>query len=392
MTTEPFLPYARQSIQVDDIAQVAQTLQSNLISRGPKVQAFEHAVAEYCSARYSVAFNSGSSAMTAACHVAGIGPSDRVFTTPNTFVATVIGAMHCGANPIFIDIDPNTGNLDLEQLKVNLNYPSTRGRDVIIPVHFAGIPVDMKQLDAMINHPNTIVIEDAAHALGSSYADGQKVGSCAWSKMTVFSFHPHKNITTGEGGMVTTNDEDLYRALCRFRNNGIERDPHYLSEELTPWFYEVQEVTGNYNFTDFQAALGLSQLQKLETFIAKRRKFMSLYREQMKDMPHVTLFDSKYDQRTAYHLFIVQIDFSAYKTTRKEVVQKLLDAGIGTQVHYIPLYRHPFFVKKYGEIHEYFPQMESYYSKALTLPLHCEMTEKDVHRVFEALRTLISGK
>lgn len=380
-----FIPYGCQSINQEDIDAVAQALKGELITRGPLVEEFERAIANYCNATYAVAFSSGTAALAAASRAVEICAHDRLISSPNTFVGTIAEGERAGAATVFIDIDPQTGNLDLEQLEFNLNKPSTRGKEVIIPVHFSGTPVDMAKLDGMIADSRTVVIEDAAHALGSHYVTGEKVGSCAWSDMTVFSFHPAKTITTGEGGMVTTNQEELYQRLLRFRNNGIERNPKLLSRPLSPWYYEVQEISGNYNFTDFQAALGLSQFARLEKFIAKRQRLVNRYRKLLEGKKHISFLKPVNENRVAHHLFVALIDFKAVKTTRELLMHKLRDEGIGTQVHYIPLYQHPYFQKKMKDVAEYFPNMEKYYAQALSLPLHIEMDENDVDDICKTL-------
>lgn len=389
--SEPFLPYARQSINQADLEAVQAALSKEVITRGSLVEEFEQKMADYCGARFAVAFNSGSTALAAACHAAQVTSADKVLTTPNTFVATVGPAMKMGATPVFVDIDLMTGSLDPNLLYENLEFPSTRGRLIVMPVHFAGIPLDMKQMDIHIRHPNVVVIEDAAHALGSIYPSGEKVGSCAWSQMTIFSFHPAKQITTGEGGMVTTNDPEMDRRLRLYRNNGIVRDVPYLQGSPAPWYYEVQEATGNYNFTDFQAALGLSQLSRLDDFVSKRRRLMALYRKELKHFDHLHLFTDEFDDQVSFHLAVAQIDFTAYRTTRESVMDKLKLRGIGTQLHYIPIYRHPFFRQySFADIEEYFPKMETYYSQALSLPLYPDLTETDVKRVCESLRQALN--
>lgn len=378
-----FLPYARQSILPQDIEEVIQALQEPIVTRGPKVEAFEQAIADYCGAKFAVAFNSGTSALHAAYYAAETSSHDRLLTTPNTFVGSVSGGILYGANPIFIDIDRDTGNIDLEQLDANLNQPMSRGREIIMVVHFGGTPIDMQQVDQMIKNPHTITIEDAAHALGSSYSTGEKVGCCLWSQMTAFSFHPSKTITTLEGGMVTTNHEEFYERLRLFRDNGIQRDPSQI--ELAPWYYEVQDISGNHHFTDIQAALGLSQLKHLRSFINQRKQLVKEYRKCLQNESNIRLFSSNALDRTAFHIFVVQIDFTTMGTSRKDVMDKLSAEGIGSQVHYIPLYQHPFFKNRCGNLAEYFPNMEAYYAQALTLPLHCEMDEQDVQRVVQTL-------
>lgn len=384
-----FLPYAKQSINDDDRNAVNETLQSDYLTRGPKTQAFEEAVAAYCGARYAVSFNSGSSALLAACHAAQLKPFDRLITTPNTFVATVASALHCGVDPLFVDIDRKTGNMDLNEVELNIHFESSRGRNIYMPVHFAGIPVDIERLNSMITDPEALIIEDAAHAIGSSYADGQKVGSCTSSQMTIFSFHPSKTMTTGEGGMVTTNDEEYARRLRLFRNNGLERDAQYLKGQPAPWYYEVKEISNNTHMTEIQAALGLSQLSRLDTFVEKRRHLWKRYQEKLKNIPHLMLFETEAVEQTAFHLMVVQIDYTAYGTTRTAVMDKLKEQEIGTQVHYIPLYRHPFLAEGRREINGYFPEMEAYYEQALSLPLFYDMTEEDVDRVVGTLKSVL---
>ncbi|MCE5316203.1 MAG: DegT/DnrJ/EryC1/StrS family aminotransferase [Parachlamydia sp.] len=382
-----FLPYAHQSIQEEDIAAVTRALKSEMITRGPEVEAFEKEIAAYCGAQHAVAFNSASSALIACCHAAELGPNDLLISSPNTFIASISGAFHFRATPVFVDIDRETGNARVDQMLQTANQPTSRGKPVLIPVHFAGLPVDVKTLEDNLRSLDAVIIEDAAQALGSRYyPDGPRIGSCAFSQMTVFSFHPAKVITTGEGGMVTTNDETLAHRLRRFRNNGIERDPTHLTGEAKSWYYEVQEISNNLNFTDLQAALGRSQLARLDTFIAHRRTLVKAYREQLKDLPTIKLLTDRHDADTAFHLFVVQIDFPAHKTSREQVMQQLKAAGIGTQVHYIPLYLHPYCEGQCGDLSDYFPETESYYAQALSLPLYSDLTLADIERVVRELK------
>ncbi len=384
-----FLPYGRQSITEEDIRAVAQALREDIITRGRHVEEFERALSEKCEAKYAVAFNSGTAALQACYFAAEVKAGDKVITTPNSFFSTAGAALQRTKNIVFVDIDRTTGNMSLEALEPNLNHPQTRGRDIVVPVHFSGIPVDMESLDRMIKNPDTVVIEDAAHALGSKFKDGSPVGSCRWSHMTVHSFHPVKNITTGEGGAVTTNDDELYLKLRRFRNNGIERNPELLSDFPGPWYYEVYADTGNYNMTDFQAALGISQLAKLAAFAKKRRELVHEYRSLLAKTPQIRLFDPAFDVRAVPHIFVVQIDFQKVKKTKAQVMEQLLKKGIGTQVHYIPLYKHPRLREIVGDIDHYFPEMEAYYASALTLPLFYDMAVEDVHYVVQALKSAL---
>lgn len=391
---EPFLPYAKQSISPEDRDDVLKALSSNVITRGPCVEAFENELAKACDALYAVAFHTGTAALSAAYRAGGLTAFDRVITTPNSFVATIGPALKEKATHVFVDIDLETGNLDLEQVKHNLEITSSRGKTFVVPVHFSGIAVDMRKLDQLISDPNIVVIEDAAHALGSYYPSGEKVGSCTYSQMTIFSFHPAKTITTGEGGAVTTNDPMLYHMLKRYRNNGIEREENLWTEVDGnggyEGYYEVQEISNNFNVTEMQGALGLSQLKRLDAFVTKRRELLKAYRKELQGIPHLRLFTDQYDDQTAFHLCVAQIDFEKVKTSRKQLMKELKLKGIGTQVHYIPLYRHPVFVRQSGDLREYFPKMEKYYDEALTLPLYYDLTVDEVKRVAKALKALLS--
>lgn len=385
-----FLPYAHQTIDDKDRAAVLEALKGDLITRGPQVEAFEAAIASYVGAKYAIAFSSASAALNAAYGVKEISSYDRILTSPNTFIATTAYASLKGASSVFVDIDRRTGGWNQELVSQNLEYKSIKGRLFLVPVHFAGIAVDMPSLYEKLTASNVVVIEDAAHALGSFYPNGKKVGCSDYSDMTVFSFHPAKHITTGEGGMITTNDEELFHQLKIFRNSGIVKEPSRLKkQEGEHWYYEVQEFATNSHMTDFQAALGLSQLTKLEEWIKKRRLLVKKYRELLKKIPAIQLFSPDFDDLTAYHLMVVQIDFASKKLTRTHVMEELKKREIGTQYHYIPLYRHPCYQRVVGHIEEYFPEMETYYQRALSLPLFPAMTETDVVRVVEALDSIL---
>jgi dTDP-4-amino-4,6-dideoxygalactose transaminase len=380
-----FLPYGGQDIDDHDIAAVTRALRGEIITRGPLVEKFEQEVASYCGARYAVAFNSGSSALAAAYHVIDLTEYDRVVIPPNTFVSTASAAAASKATPVLVDIDKTTGNICLEALDAELKKPQSRGRVIIAPVHFAGIAIDMQRLEQLLR-PHMVVIEDAAHALGSCYPSGERVGSCRYSTMCIFSFHPLKNITTGEGGMVTTNDEALYERLRRFRDMGIERQQErFVGAERGPWIYEVQELTNNSHLTAFQAALGSSQLQKLKGFIEKRKELIDCYKKLLGNEKRVQLLLPKHDATTAFHIAVFQIDFAAFQTTRTAVMNEMKARKIGSQVHYIPLYRHPYFIEKWGDLSAYFPECEAYYSKALTLPLYVRLQPTQVQYIMENL-------
>ena len=381
------LPYARQSINKSDIDAVKSALKSEMITRGEIVEQFEKAVAEYCNVKYAVAFNSGTASLQAAYQSVNLNPNDRLITTPNTFVSTAGAAIQRGVNPIFVDIDRDSGNMDLEAVQLNQYKSFTRGRTVIVPVHFAGNPVDMEAMNRFLRDPDTIIIEDASHAWGATYKDGQKMGSCPWSDMTIFSLHPAKNITMGEGGVVTTNNPDLYELLKRFRNNGIVK-----KEEESPWHYDVVELSGNYHVTDFSAALGMNQLKRLDEFVEKRRKLVKIYREKLAKVPHINLFSEEYDAISGCHLFVVQIDFDHYETNRTDVMNALKEKGVGSQYHYIPIYRFSFLKYKAGDLSEYFPEMEDYYRQGLSLPLYYDLTEENVAHVADSLCKVLGCK
>lgn len=359
------IPYAKQFLDKNDIQAVVSALESDQITRGKTVEALEEKLASLCGAAYAVAFSSGTAALEAASFAAKTSVFDRVITTPNTFVGSVAGFIKQGAELQLIDVTKPTANMDVELLVTVINQPRTRGKEIILAVHFAGVALDMEKIYSSIKLPDTVVIEDAAHALGSFYPCGKKVGSCTYSDMTVFSFHPAKQITSGEGGAVLTNDPALYQRLKLFRNNGIVPSADGMS-------YDVAALTGNYNFTEFQAALALSQLQKLDAFIEKRRSLVRHYRSLLQG--RISCIPEEYDERTSYHLFVVQLE------KRDEVRQKLKEQGILTQVHYPPLYQLSA-LKVKGE----YPEMDSYFAKALSLPLYYGMSESDVERIVSFL-------
>ncbi len=388
METTNFLPYAHQSIDASDIEAVTAALTQELITRGSQVEAFEHEMCQNVEASYAVAFSSGSAALYAAFQAAHVGPNDRLITSPNTFIASVAGGVRAGAKLRCVDIDAY-GNLNLDLLSDEINVPHSRGRAVIIPVHFAGVAIDMQQLSALIRLPQTVVIEDAAHALGSFYPDGRPVGSCEYSDMTVFSFHPVKNITCGEGGMVTTSDAMLFQRLKKIRDSGIERTAITGRPSPEPWYYEVDELSCNFHMTEFQAALGRSQLRRLDTFFQQKAALIAAYRRKFASTPAVSLHPAEADARTHYHLFQVSIEFEALGLTRSKVMEGLRALSIGSQYHFVPLYRHPALKNALSQSAEDFPAMEEHVAHSLTLPLFSSMTEAESDRVVTALRKVL---
>lgn len=389
MNYPSFLPYARHAIDDSDRQAVQQVLLSQTLTRGPEVRMFEEELASFVGAPYAVAFSSGSAALEAAYAAASISAYDTVISTPNTFIATVAPAKKAGAGIELVDIDIQ-GNIDLEQAIEKINAPRTRGRAFFVPVHFGGVPVDMQTVSEQIIHPDVVIIEDAAHALGSSYEEGLKVGSCAYSDMTVFSFHPAKNITTGEGGAVTCQSEDVYRALRRLRDSGIERENVFHAQSGLG-YYEVPQLSSNYHLSEMHAALGRSQLKRIDSLYQKKQVLIRRYMERLKRIPGVTSLLGEVSPLHHHHLFVVTLAFETFGLTREQLMQKLHDKGIGTQFHYVPLYYHDalrLFPKNPEEI---FPLTERYFQTGISLPFFSSMHESDVDRVLEALYQVLFG-
>lgn len=387
MTKTPFTPYTKHEITQSDIDAVTEALQLLHVTRGEKTEEFESKLAAYCGSKYAVTFNSGSSALQAAYHTLKLSPQDRLITTPNTFAATLTTAMPFGVDAQLVDIDRSLGLMEHNKLVLAINQRHSRGRSIIVPVHFAGIAHDMKKLNRAIANPETVIVEDAAHALGSYYPSGEKVGSCAYSDMTIFSFHPAKQLTTGEGGAVMTNDETYYKFLKKVRNNGLFQE----SDPVNPWEYDIEFAASNTHMSDIQASLGISQLERLDDYCKKRRELVSLYRKLLDNIPGIKLFSSEYDNNTCFHLMTVQINFKMFKTTRTKVMRALHSRAIGTQVHYIPLYHHTA-VKEYmsQEKLNTFESMDAYYQEALSLPLFPTLSEDNVRRTVRLLQKILN--
>jgi len=354
------IPYGRQSVDDDDIAAVVQVLKGDWLTRGPAVEAFEHALAERVEARHAVAFASGTAALHGAVAVSGIGPGDRVATSALSFAASAACAAYVGATPVYVDVDPSTMNLDTASVP--------EGIEALVAVHYAGLPVDL----AALNHRPRVLIEDAAQALGATTPDGP-VGNCARSDLTCFSFHPVKTITTGEGGAVTTNDDALAERLRAFRHHGLRPAP-----EEGPWATRIDEMGFNYRLTDLQAALGTSQLQKLDRFLARREDLARRYDELLADLDVVLPPAAADGQVHGRHLYPVLVQH------RAEVVRSLHARDIGVQVHHVPIHHHPAYAA--GSTAEDLPLTEAVYAHVLSLPLFYDLTVDEQDAVVDALR------
>lgn len=381
------IPYGCQSINQADIDAVIKVLRSDLITQGPVVPRFEQAVAEYCGAKHSVAANSGTSALHVACLALGVEPGDMVWTSPITFVASANCARYCGADVDFVDIDPGTFNLSPQKLAEKLADTRRKGQrlpKVVIPVHFAGQSCDMAAISALSEEYGFRIIEDAAHAIGGAYRE-EPVGSNRFCDITVFSFHPVKVITTGEGGMAVTNDDALAECMARLCSHGITRDPHLMHGTPDgPWYYQQIELGFNYRMTDIQAALGLSQLQRLDQFVADRRRIANDYDALLGDLP-VTPQAGAEDTNSAWHLYVIRLDSDRCARSHREVFGALRANNIGANLHYIPVYLQPDF-RRYGYEPGYCPEAEHYYSEAITLPMFAAMTGDMQQRVVQVLQ------
>jgi UDP-4-amino-4,6-dideoxy-N-acetyl-beta-L-altrosamine transaminase len=380
------IPYGRQSISEVDIAAVAEVLRSDWITQGPVIERFERALAAYCGARHGVAVSNATAALHLACLALGVGPGKLVWTVPNTFVASANCALYCGAEVDFADIDAATYNLSVAALAAKLSEARVRGRlpDVLIPVHFAGQSCDMAGIAALAAEYGFRIIEDASHAVGADYLDA-KVGACRHSDITVFSFHPVKILTTGEGGMLLCNRPELDKALRRLRSHGVTRDPAELEcAEPDPWYYEQLELGFNYRITDIQAALGLSQLDRLDQFIARRRALAARYDAALAGLPLVTPAQDPAG-RSAYHLYPVWIDAVRAGKSRRAVFDALRAAGIGVNVHYFPVYLQPYY-RRLGFAPGLCPQAERYYAGAISLPMYAALSDVQQDQVIAAVR------
>lgn len=385
-----FIPYGRQDISEDDITSVIAVLRSDFLTQGPKVPEFEKRVAEYTGAKFGIAVNSATSALHIACLALGVAKGDIVWTSPITFVASANAAVYCGAQVDFVDIDPRTYNLSTNALRIKLELAKKNGQlpKVVIPVHFAGQSCDMKEIHALGQEYQFQIIEDASHAIGAEYLK-ENVGSCKYSDICIFSFHPVKIITTAEGGMALTNNELLAQRMGLFRSHGITREAsQMLGESDGPWYYQQIELGFNYRMTELQAALGISQMNRLEQFIHERRRLAREYDSLLSSLP-IQLPYQHPDSVSAYHLYPICINEQSLGVSRKEVFEKLRAFNIGVNVHYIPVHLQPYY-QKMGFKAGQFPEAEKYYSGAISIPLYVGLGSNISH-VVDAIASSIQS-
>lgn len=377
--------YGHQYIDDSDIEAVVKVLKSDYLTQGPAVAQFEQEICRITGAKYCVAVSNATAGLHIAVAALELGGNAEGITSPNTFLASSNCMVYNGVKPVFADINPVSYNIEPAEIEKRIT-DKTR---LLIPVHFAGLPCEMEKISAIARKHKLHVIEDAAHAIGSQYADGSSVGNCKYSDMTVFSFHPVKTITTGEGGAVTTNDEGLYQKLLMLRSHGVTKDEGLLTRNPGPWYYEMQSLGFNYRMTDIQAALGCSQLRKLAFFKRRRREVVAAYNKAFAGMKYLETPTEPGELSSCFHLYAVQIDFASLGKSRVKVMQELRDREIGTQVHYIPVYTQPFYKEQFGYSEGDYPNAEKYYERALSLPLYSGLSDGDVKSVVSAVKEVI---
>ncbi|MBU0605750.1 MAG: UDP-4-amino-4,6-dideoxy-N-acetyl-beta-L-altrosamine transaminase [Candidatus Omnitrophica bacterium] len=374
------IPYGRQSVDRSDIAEAVKVLRSDWLTQGPKIAEFEKSLCAYTGAKYAVAVSSGTAALHIASLAAGLKCGDEAITSPITFVASANCALYCGARPVFADISPDTANIDPDEVSKRI----TRRTKVIIPIHFAGHPCDLSEIAGIARKKKIMVIEDAAHAIGAEYK-GSKIGSCKYSDMTIFSFHPVKTITTGEGGAVLTNSGKLHRALLLFRNHGITKDISLMDRTMRGcgWYYEMHDLGFNYRITDIQAALGVSQLKKADQFVEKRRSIAALYNDAFAGNQFFDTPDEKKEAYSACHLYPIRLK-DGYMKKRKDIFASLRSRGVGVQVHYIPVHTQPYY-RKLGYKRGACPNAEDYYSREISLPIYPALKAAQARYVIDTI-------
>lgn len=380
------IPYGRQDVTQADIDAVVEVLQSDFLTQGPQVPRFEQAVAQHVGASHALAVNSATSALHMACLALGLGPGDWLWTSPITFVASANCALYCGAEVDFVDIEPRTYNLCPQALERKLVEAERDGRlpKVVVPVHLCGQPCDMQAIHGLAQRYGFRIIEDASHAIGGRY-QGEFIGNCRYSDITVFSFHPVKIITTAEGGMALTNDASLADRMALLRSHGITRDPSQMTHEADgPWYYQQIDLGFNYRMTELQAALGVSQMQRLDQFVVRRHELARRYDELLADLPVVTPWQHP-DSYSGLHLYVIRLKLDDMRRTHRQVFESLRAQGIGVNLHYIPVHSQPYY-QRMGFQSGDFPQAEHYYAEAISLPMYYGLSGTMQDTVVQALR------
>ncbi|MBU1076046.1 MAG: UDP-4-amino-4,6-dideoxy-N-acetyl-beta-L-altrosamine transaminase [Spirochaetes bacterium] len=378
------IPYGHQSVDSLDIQSVIDVLESDLITQGPKTVEFEKRLCEYTGAKYAIVCSNGTAALHLAVKALDLAPGFEGITTPNTFVASSNCMIYNNGKPVFADIQEDSHNIDPDKIKKKI----TDKTKLIIPVDFAGHPCDMEEIQKIAKENDLFVIRDACHSIGSHYK-GEKTGNCKYSDMTIFSFHPVKHMTTGEGGAILTNNKAFYERLKLLRTHGITRDPDLMAKNDGPWYYEMVDLGYNYRITDFQSALGISQLGKLDQFVKKRLQIVKQYNEAFKDLEFIKSPKEREYTDPSYHLYVVDIDFKKINMSRADLIRKLeKEKQIGVQVHYIPVHLQPYYRKNFGYKEGDYPVCEEYYRSALSLPLYPKMSMENIERVIQAVQEL----
>jgi UDP-4-amino-4,6-dideoxy-N-acetyl-beta-L-altrosamine transaminase len=384
-----YIPYGRQDINQQDIDAVIEVLRSDWITQGPAIERFEKAVADYCGAKYAIAVSSATAALHLSCLALNLETGTRFWTSPNTFVASANCGLYCGAKVDFVDIDPVTYNLSIDELEKKLILAEKNNclPKVIIPVHLAGQSCEMDRIYALSKRYGFKIIEDASHAIGGRYKN-KFIGCCEFSDLAVFSFHPVKIITTGEGGMILTNQEILYEKLMRLRTHGITRNPELMTEESHgSWYYQQLELGFNYRITDIQSALGTSQMKRLDEFIKRRRFLAQRYDQLLADLPLILPWQHS-DTESSWHLYIIRLKLDKINKTHHQVFEELRKAKVGVNLHYIAVHTQPYYQNlgfKWGD----FPNSELYYGSAISLPLYYDLSEEKQDYVINNLRKVL---